>query len=98
MIYKAFGNIGISYIEIITVQTYLLLIISFIPTPGSGLGAEGGFALLYKDVFITGLHMAILFWRIYTFYLPILAGLATLILMSRQEKSVESWKILKKSV
>ena len=90
MIYKAFGNVGISYIEIITVQTYLLLIISFIPTPGSGLGAEGGFALLYKDVFITGLHMAILFWRIYTFYLPILAGLAVLILMTRQEKSVES--------
>ena len=90
MIYKAFGNTGISYIEILTVQTYLLLIISFIPTPGSGLGAEGGFALLYKDVFINGLHMAILFWRIYTFYLPILAGLATLIIMNRQENSVES--------
>lgn len=52
MIYKAFGNSGISLLEVITVQAYLLLVMSFIPTPGSGLGAEGGFALFYKKIFI----------------------------------------------
>lgn len=85
MIYKAFGNIGTSYIEILTVQTYLLLIMSFIPTPGSGLGAEGGFALLYGTVFVNGLNMAILFWRGYTYYLPIIIGTILLLFTNRRE-------------
>lgn len=89
MIYKAFGNVGTTYIEIVTVQTYLLLIMSFIPTPGSGLGAEGGFALLYQTIFITGLHMAILFWRIYTFYLPIIVGALVLLFISRKEANAQ---------
>lgn len=74
MIYKAFANVGVSYIQIITVEAFLLLVMSFIPTPGSGGGAEGGFALFFKEIFTNGLNMAILFWRIYTFYIPIIVG------------------------
>jgi len=85
MIYKAFGNSGISYFEILTVQTFLLIVMSFIPTPGSGLGAEGGFALLYSTVFLKGLNMGILFWRIYTYYLPIIVGVFVLVFMNRKE-------------
>ena len=40
-IYRAFGNYGISFWQIIPTQAFLLLIMTFIPTPGSGLGAEG---------------------------------------------------------
>ena len=48
---------------------------TFIPTPGSGLGAEGGFYLLFQSIFKEEtMNMAILFWRLYTFYLPILVG------------------------
>lgn len=83
MIYRAFGNFGITYPQVLLVQTYLLLIMSFIPTPGSGLGAEGGFALLYKTVFLTGLNMAILFWRVYTFYLPIIVGLFVFLYLNK---------------
>lgn len=89
MIYKAFGNTGISYFEIITVQAFLLLIMSFIPTPGSGLGAEGGFALFYKMIFVNGLSLAILFWRIYTFYLPIIVGLLIFVFLNRKEVNKE---------
>lgn len=85
MIYKAFGNIGVSYVQIIMVQAYLLLIMSFIPTPGSGLGAEGGFALFYKTIFITGLNLGILFWRLYTFYLPIIVGVIVFMFMNKKE-------------
>ena len=74
MVYKAFGNMGTSYIQILMVQCYLLLVMSFIPTPGSGLGAEGGFALFYNRIFSNGLNMGILFWRLYTFYMPIIIG------------------------
>lgn len=76
MIYRAFGNQGISFLQIIPTQAFLLLIMTFIPTPGSGLGAEGGFYLLFNSIFKKGtINMSILFWRMYTFYLPILVGL-----------------------
>ena len=80
MVYRAFGNEGISFFQIIPTQAFLLLIMTFIPTPGSGLGAEGGFYLLFNSIFKEGtINMSILFWRIYTFYLPILVGLICLI-------------------
>lgn len=85
MIYQAFGNSGTSYMQVVLVQAYLLLVMSFIPTPGSGLGAEGGFALFYRTIFATGLNLAILFWRMYTFYLPIIVGVIVFILMNRSE-------------
>ncbi len=75
MVYRAFGNVGVSFWQIVPVQSFLLLIMAVIPTPGSGLGAEGGFLLLFNSIFQEGtIHMAILFWRFYTFYLPIIAG------------------------
>ena len=89
MIYKAFGNTGVNYIQIVTIQTYLLLFMSFIPTPGSGLGAEGGFALFYSTIFASGLSLAVLFWRIYTFYLPILVGIIVFASMNRKEVQQE---------
>lgn len=80
MIYRAFGNTSITFWQIIPIQSFLLLIMTFIPTPGSGLGAEGGFYLLFSSVFQQGtINMSILFWRIYTFYLPIIVGALFLI-------------------
>lgn len=80
MVYRAFGNSGITFWQIIPTQAFLLLIMTFIPTPGSGLGAEGGFFLLFNSIFQQGtIHMSILFWRIYTFYLPIIVGVLFLI-------------------
>ena len=84
MIYKAFGNTGISYLEVIMVQSVLLLTMSFIPTPGSGLGAEGIFGLFFTEVFKIGLNMAILFWRLYTYYLPIVVGPFALVSVNRK--------------
>ena len=74
-VYKAFGNSGTNYLQIVTLQTFLMLLITFIPTPGSGLGAEGGFLLIFGPIFREGtINLSILVWRIYTFYLPILIG------------------------
>ena len=75
MVYKAFGNYGVSYFQIVPAQAFLLLIMTFIPTPGSGIGAEGGFLLIFNSIFKQGtINMSILFWRLYTFYLPIIVG------------------------
>lgn len=86
MVYRAFGNSGISFWQIIPVQAFLLLIMTFIPTPGSGLGAEGGFLLLFGSIFKHGtINMSILFWRMYTFYLPIIVG-AFFLIPSRKKQ------------
>lgn len=80
MVYRAFGNTGVSFWQIIPVQAFLLLIMTFIPTPGAGIGAEGGFLLLFNSIFKQGtINMSILFWRLYTFYLPIIIGALFLI-------------------
>ena len=87
MVYRAFGNYGISFWQIIPVQAFLLLLMTFIPTPGSGLGAEGGFLLLFSSIFKEGtINMSILFWRMYTFYLPIIVGAFFLIPTKIKEK------------
>lgn len=87
MIYRAFGNTGITFWQIIPTQAFLLLIMTFIPTPGSGLGAEGGFYLLFNSIFQQGtINMSILFWRIYTFYLPIMVGALFLIPTKRESR------------
>ncbi len=86
MVYRAFGNTGVSFFQIIPTQAFLLLIMTFIPTPGSGLGAEGGFYLLFQSIFKYGtINMSILFWRLYTFYLPIIVG-ALFLIPTRREK------------
>lgn len=86
MIYRAFGNTGITFWQIIPTQAFLLLIMTFVPTPGSGIGAEGGFYLLFNTIFKQGtIHMSILFWRIYTFYLPIIVG-ALFLIPTRNKK------------
>ncbi len=86
MVYRAFGNSGVTFWQIIPTQAFLLLIMTFIPTPGSGLGAEGGFYLLFQSIFEYGtINMSILFWRLYTFYLPIVIGALFLIPEKRKE-------------
>ena len=88
MIYKAFGNTGITFWQIIPTQAILLLMMMFIPTPGSGIGAEGGFYLLFNKIFKEGtINMSILFWRIYTFYLPIIVGVLFLIPSKNKTKN-----------
>ncbi|MEG0664334.1 MAG: lysylphosphatidylglycerol synthase domain-containing protein, partial [Clostridia bacterium] len=65
--------------------TFLMMIMAFIPTPGAGGAAEGGFFVIFKTFFaVNEIKMAILFWRIYTFYLPILVGGLFLILKHRK--------------
>lgn len=87
MVYRAFGNSGISFLTIIPAQAFLLMLMTFIPTPGSGGGAEGGFLLIFNSIFREGtIHISILFWRMYTFYLPIIIGALFLIPIKKKRK------------
>ena len=87
MVYRAFGNSGVSLFTIIPAQAFLLMLMTFIPTPGSGGGAEGGFLLIFNSIFREGtINISILFWRIYTFYLPIIIGALFLIPFKQKKK------------
>jgi uncharacterized protein (TIRG00374 family) len=88
MVYRAFGNQGINFWQIVPAQAFLLMIMTIMPTPGAGVGAEGGFLLIFNSIFKTGtIHMTILFWRMYTFYLPIIIG--TLFLIPSHKKTIQ---------
>lgn len=88
MVYRAFGNFGIDFWQIVPVQAFLLLFMTIIPTPGAGIGAEGGFLILFNSIFKEGtINLSILFWRIYTFYLPIIVG--SLFLIPSKRKNIK---------
>lgn len=88
MVYRAFGNVGINFWQIVPAQAFLLMIMTIMPTPGAGVGAEGGFLLIFNSIFKTGtINMAILFWRMYTFYLPIIVGTFFLIPTRKKEST-----------
>lgn len=90
IVYRAFGNYGVSYFQIVPAQAILLLIMTFIPTPGSGIGAEGGFLMIFNSLFKQGtINMSILFWRLYTFYLPIIVGAFFLIPTKQKNQKAE---------
>lgn len=86
MVYRAFGNVGATFFQIVTTQAFLMLIMTIFPTPGAGIGAEGGFLLLFSSIFKKEtLSLSILFWRIYVFYLPIILGALFFIPAKRKE-------------
>lgn len=71
------GVINIDLLTIISAGAFVLMITSFVPLPGGSGGAETGFYLFFGMFFPqTGvIAIAILIWRIVTFYIPILVGM-----------------------
>ena len=64
-----------------------MMVMAFTPIPGAGIAAEGGFLLIFNTLFKKGtINMAILIWRMFTFYLPIVIGALFLIRVKRREK------------
>ena len=75
-IYRSFGLNAVSLITIIAAQGFVLMVSSFVPIPGAGVGAEASFALFFGNFFPkegqTG--VAVILWRFISFYLTIIVG------------------------
>lgn len=73
----ALGIPNIDLFTIISAGAFVLMITSFVPLPGGSGGAETGFYLFFSIFFPqTGvIAIAILIWRAFTFYMPILVGM-----------------------
>ena len=89
-VYRMFGQDSVSIVKIISAQAFLSMIMAFVPIPGAGIAAEGGFYIIFNTFFSEEtINMAILFWRLYTFYLPILVGAVFLIKVRKENNDVD---------
>jgi len=73
-VYRSFSLKGESVFIMVAADTFVTMVASFIPLPGSSGGAEGGFYLFFREFFQASIIPAITLWRISTFYVNILFG------------------------
>ncbi|TCL45417.1 lysylphosphatidylglycerol synthase transmembrane domain-containing protein [Harryflintia acetispora] len=72
----ALGAREVSAFTVICASAFVLMVSSFVPLPGASGGAEGSFFVLFGLFFPSAgsVALAVLLWRLVTFYLPIAAG------------------------
>lgn len=73
-VYRSFGLKGVSVFTMVAADTFVTMVASFIPLPGSSGGAEGAFYLFFQDFFGKMIVPGITLWRISTNYVNILFG------------------------
>ncbi|MGI5849954.1 MAG: lysylphosphatidylglycerol synthase transmembrane domain-containing protein [Christensenellales bacterium] len=74
-IYLAFGHTDRGLLEMLTMQAFLFIAVSFVPLPGSAGASEGGFYLFFGSFFVNApIYIAILIWRFLTYYLMLIVG------------------------
>ncbi len=67
--------------DILALQAFLYIAISFVPTPGTVGAAEGGFHVIFAARFGAGAVFApMLIWRFLTYYLMLIVGSVLVIL------------------
>ncbi|BBF44284.1 integral membrane protein LafC [Lachnospiraceae bacterium KM106-2] len=68
---------GQSILSIIAASAFVMMVSSFVPLPGASGGAEGSFYLFFGIFFVDPaiVAVALVIWRIITFYLPIFVGM-----------------------
>lgn len=72
----ALGVQGLQVGDVVASAAFILMISSFVPLPGASGGAEGSFYVFFQMFFKASgsVSVAILLWRMFTFYLPIVVG------------------------
>ncbi len=74
-IYLAFGHTAKSMIDVITMQSFLSLAVSFFPLPGASVASEGAFYLFFSSYFTkVPVFIAMIIWRFMSYYLVLIAG------------------------
>jgi len=75
-IYRALGLQGSGVIDIVFLQAFLYLTVSFVPLPGAALASEGGFFIFFNVLFPGAqlIYVAMLIWRLFTYYSNLLVG------------------------
>lgn len=80
-VYRAFGESGTPWYQLLTISFLLFLSASYTPLPGASGAQESGFLLYYRGLFTQGTAgLALLVWRFMTYYLFLIIGAAATIL------------------
>ena len=81
------------YFTVISCQAFIYLISSFVPLPGAIGASEASyitfFNYVYKDASIVALSTFI--WRVFTFYLPIMLGMALTLMINNENSPLAKW-------
>jgi uncharacterized protein (TIRG00374 family) len=72
---KSLGVPSLDIVNVIAASAFLMMITSFVPVPGAGGGAEGGFYFIFSPFFTGEKAVAIMvLWRLMTYYLAMIIG------------------------
>ncbi len=78
-VYKAFGLREETWLNLLFVQAFLYVGVSYFPTPGASGASEGGFYALFRLFFFKDIIFAsLLLWRFFTYYINIIVGAAAI--------------------
>lgn len=79
-IYRAFGFHAEEWITMMALQAFLYMTVAFIPLPGASVAAEGGFYLFFSEIFPSNIiFIAMILWRVITYYSNIIVGAAIVV-------------------
>jgi len=80
-IYRAFGLKEYSFIYVMALQAFLYTAVSYFPLPGAAGASEGGFYAIFSAFFPKDIvFMALLIWRIMTYYIMLAIGSLVVVL------------------
>ena len=86
-VYRAFGQAGTAWYELLAVSIMLFVSASYTPLPGASGAQEGGFLLYYRGIFAGGtISVALLVWRFMTYYAILLIGAGDALISSFRKK------------
>lgn len=93
VIFAGFGLEANDYFTVVSCQAFVYLIASFVPLPGAVGASEASYIVffnyVYGDASIVALSTFI--WRFFTFYLPIVLGMALTLLVNNQNSRLAHW-------
>lgn len=88
-IYRAFGLKDRAWVDMVFVQSFLYLAVSYFPAPGAMGASEGGFYLFFHRFFPGHLiFVTMILWRFITYYLNIIVG--ALVVLARGIKDLST--------
>ena len=74
-VYRTMGLNDYTLLELISLNNFMYMAVSLVPTPGIAGASEGAFYLLFSGIFPQNLmFMGMLLWRFYVYYLILFVG------------------------
>ncbi len=88
LIYRAFGYSQASLVHMVSAVAFVSMVSAFVPLPGGSGGAEGTFVLFLSLFFPEkDLLVALLLWRIITYYLGMLVGALVMTVSRKRQRA-----------